>query len=131
MKAEKCVFQPNIQMDKIRQNEPETKFYTLLGDHDFMDENSNPRTNDETKKTLAKKISKNNSEKFYIKTGAYGRIYNPMGLFSEGKGDKFVAKLGKKEFEFKEVNYKIFEMYINFLSTKNIAWLNNAERELI
>ena len=53
-----------------------------------------------------------------------------MGMFAEGKANKFVAKLGKKEFEFKEVNYKIFEMYIKFLSTKNIAWLNNAEREL-
>lgn len=131
MKPENCIFQPNTDIDSVKQVEPENKFYTILGDHEFLDENKYPRTSTENKNTFAKQITKNQTQKFYIKTGTYGRIYNPMGLFSEGKSDKFVAKIGKKEYDFKEVNFKIFEMYLNFLSTKNIAWLNNAERELI
>lgn len=123
------IFQPNTDITKATPQLADDKFYTLLGEHDFIDENDFTRTSSETPKTYAKSIS-GKREKYYIKTGSYGKIYNPMGMFAEGKANKFVAKLGKKEFEFKEVNYKIFEMYIKFLSTKNIAWLNNAEREL-
>ena len=80
---------------------------------------------------LAKCIAKSNTKKYFIKVGTYGKIFNPMGMFSEGKNEKFIAKIGKKEFNFKEVNQKIFDLYLNFLSTKNLAWLNNAEREMI
>ena len=131
MKPENCIFEPNTDIDSVKQIEPEHKFFTILGSHEFIDANKYPRTSAENKNTFAKQITKNQTQKFYIKTGTYGRIYNPMGLFSEGKSDKFVAKIGKKEYDFQEVNFKIFEMYLNFLSTKNIAWLNNAERELI
>jgi hypothetical protein len=96
-----------------------------------MDDNNNPRLDSEDK-ALAKKVSVDGgSPKFYIKVGTYGKIYNPIGLYSEGHSEKFLAKIGRKQFEFKEVNQKIFDMYIAFLSTKNLAWLNNAERELI
>jgi hypothetical protein len=54
-----------------------------------------------------------------------------MGMFSEGKSEKFLSKIGRKEYNFKQVNQEIFDMYLNFLSTKNIAWLNNAEREMV
>jgi hypothetical protein len=68
--------------------------------------------------------------RYYIKVGTYGKIYNPIGLYSEGQNTKFLSKIGRKQFEFKEVNQRVFDFYINFLSTKNMAWLNNAEREL-
>jgi hypothetical protein len=51
-------------------------------------------------------------------------------MYSEGQNNKFLSKIGREEWQFKEVNEKIFDLYLNFLSTKNIAWLNNAEREL-
>lgn len=123
------IFQPNVDITSKSAQLSDEKFYTILGEHDFLDENDFTRTSNETSKTYAKSVG-GKREKYYIKTGAYGKIFNPMGMYAEGKANKFVAKLGKKEFEFKEVNYKIFEMYIKFLSTKNVAWLNNAEREL-
>jgi hypothetical protein len=36
---------------------------------------------------------------------------------------------GRPEWEFKETTKQVFDKYINFLKTKNVAWLNNAERD--
>lgn len=131
MKAENCIFtQPNHKKD-IKTDNIINHYYTILGEHDFMSSDNKPEAKTESKKVVAKSVDKNGSCKFYIKVGTYGKIFNPMGLFSEGKSNKFIAKIGKKEFEFKEVNKKIFDLYLNFLSTKNIAWLNNAEREMM
>lgn len=131
MKINNCIFTQDKDKQAKESESTSTSFYTLLGDHDFIDSNDYPRSNTDSSKVLAKSVVKNNSEKFYIKVGTYGKIFNPMGMFSEGKNEKFIAKIGKKEFEFKEVNQKIFDLYTKFLSTKNIAWLNNAEREMI
>lgn len=106
-------------------------YYTILGDHDFLDENSKPRAEEENNKVVAKTATTDNKPtRYYIKVGTYGKIYNPIGLYSEGNNSKFLSKIGRKQFEFKEVNSQIFDLYLNFLTTKNIAWLNNAEREL-
>ena len=105
--------------------------YTVIGSQEYFDENDRPRIDDE-EKALAKSVCiDNRSPRYYIKVGTYGKIYNPIGLYSEGHSEKFLAKIGRKQFEYKEVNKKIFDMYINFLTTKNLAWLNNAERELV
>lgn len=105
--------------------------FTILGSQEYFDDNQHPRLDDE-EKALAKSVSvENNPPRYYIKVGTYGRIYNPIGLYSEGHSEKFLAKIGRKQFEYKEVNKKIFDMYISFLTTKNLAWLNNAEREMV
>lgn len=103
--------------------------YTLFGDHDAVDNDQNPITNNETK-ALAKETIGESKHRYYIKIGTHGKIYNPMGLYSEGTSNKFLAKIGKNAWEFTEVNKKVFDMYVNFLRTKNQAWLNNAEREM-
>ena len=41
--------------------------------------------------------------------------------------ESFLDKVCGDSEKFKEVNFKIFNMYIHFLRTKNISWLNNAE----
>lgn len=126
LKAENTFFQSNT--------EPSHKVYeyfTILGEHEYLDANNKPRTNEENNKVVAKTLSIDNKPtRYFIKVGTYGKIYNPIGLYSEGQNTKFLSKIGRKQFEFKEVNQKVFELYTNFLSTKNIAWLNNAEREL-
>jgi hypothetical protein len=119
-----------FQLHKETKSEKTYEFYTLIGKHKFLDNNKNPRLDTENDDTFAKKIIGTNSTKYYIKTGTYGKIYNPIGLFSEGTANKFMSKIGKKAWQFKEVNSKIFDMYVNFLKTKNTAWLTNAEREL-
>lgn len=126
VEANNVFFQQNV--------EPSNKayeYFTILGDHDYLDDNSKPRANDENSKVVAKTITTDDKPtRYYIKVGTYGKIYNPIGLFSEGQNTKFLSKIGRKQFEFKEVNAKVFDLYVNFLATKNIAWLNNAEREL-
>ena len=111
-------------------NEKVEEFYTVLGKQDFLVDKF-PMVNSE-QNALAKKIvnTTNNTSRFFIKVGAYGRPYNPIGMYSEGQSNKFLAKAGKPEYSFKEVNEKTFSFYVNFLSTKNIAWLSNTEREL-
>jgi len=131
MKAENCIFIQNKNKEQEEIKDTTYQFYTMLGEHDFIDSSNKPQVKKESSKVVAKSVSKNGNNKFYIKIGTYGRIFNPIGLFSEGKNEKFIAKIGRKEFEFKEVNQKVFDLYLNFLSTKNIAWLNNAEREMV
>lgn len=106
----------------------DVKHYTLLGDHEYIDEEDYPRTNET--KSLARSITANNKTRYFIKIGAYGKIFNPIGLHSEGKQDKFLSKIGRKEWDFKEVNARVFDLYLSFLKSRNIAWLNNAQREL-
>ena len=106
-------------------------YYCIFGEHDFIDDQNNPRMNKESPKTLAKYVDGEISTRYLIKVGAHGRIYNPMGMYSEGNESRFLAKIGKNEWSFKSVNKDIFDKYVNFLRTKNIAWLNNAERDMI
>lgn len=119
-----------IQHKQEEDTDKITEFFTLIGKHEYVDENHNPRASKETKEVCAKKVIGEKTTKFYIKTGLYGKIYDPIGLFSEGTGSKILTRSGKKAWEFKQVNSKVFDMYISFLRTKNKAWLNNAEREL-
>lgn len=105
----------------------EDKLYTIWGMEDFVDDEGNTRQNKETKDTFAKILN----GKHLIKIGLDNRVYNPLGLFSEGSSNKVLAKIGKNEFNFKRVSPKVFNLYISFLRTKNIAWLNNANRELL
>lgn len=120
----------------VQKNVPQTlkeyEYFTMLGDHDFVDNQDRPRARTENHAVVAKTSSIDNRPmRFFIKVGTYGKIFNPIGMYSEGKNSKFLSKIGRKEFEFKEVNQKIFDLYVNFLSTKNLAWLNNAEREMV
>lgn len=101
----------------------------MLGSQSSVDNDGNPICDDK-KTALAYVKNTNTDQQFYIKVGTYGKIFNPIGLYSEGKQNKFLSKIGKDEFSFTRVNSKVFDMYLNFLRTKNTAWLNNAEREL-
>jgi hypothetical protein len=122
-------FSFQINKDRTDQNKI-SHYYTLVGDHDSLDKNDQPISKTESKKVLAKKVEYENRTKYYIKVGTYGKIYNPIGLYSEGHVNKFLSKIGKKAFEFQEVNSKTFDFYLSFLKTKNLAWLHNAEREM-
>lgn len=125
------IFNPNQERTALDGAKEYVMYYTMIGLQDYIDQNNRPVVTQDMSKVFAKTVTVNNSTKFYIKTGTYGKIFNPIGMFSEGKNNKFVARTGRNEYEFKNVNQNIFDMYINFLSTKNLAWLNNAERGLI
>lgn len=130
---ENYIFSPRTEKSTTIQSKQEFKYFTLYGNHDFIDDDGNPRSEKKENKNILAKTepSNNNQQYYYLKVGAHGRIFNPIGLYSEGKQEKFLSKIGKNEFEFRKVNQKVFDLYLNFLRTKNLAWLNNAEREMI
>lgn len=118
-----------FQITQKNELTPTFKYYTILGQHDSVDDDGYPLV--ETKDaSIAFSKTTGNDTQYFLKVGLYGKVYNPMGLYSEGKSNKFMAKIGKNEYNFTRVNSKVFDMYLNFLKSKNIAWLNNAEREL-
>lgn len=105
----------------------ENKYFTLFGMQDYIDNEGNTCQKQETGNTFAKIVD----NKYLIKIGINNTVYNPIGMFSENQPNKILSKIGKKEFSFKRVNKKVFDLYVSFLRTKNLAWLNNANRELL
>lgn len=110
----------------------ENEFYTLIGLEDFKDKSNNPRISDENNsKVLAKKIVREDSSiRFSVKLGGNGKMYNPVSIYGEEKSNNFLDRICRNNNKFRDVNSKAFDLYVKFLKTKNVAWLNNAEREM-
>lgn len=104
-------------------------FYTTIEQHTDLDNEGFPLTDNE-ENSCAKLHKNQNRNRYFIKIDTYGKPYNPIGMYSENQINKFSSKAGKKIYTFKETNEKAFNHYINFLKTKNLAWLRNAEREM-
>ncbi len=111
----------------------ESKFYTLVGMHDGVDEDSNYIVNNDNKNTVFAKrtYDPNGKQKFYIRLANSGNIYNPISVYGEEKTNTFLDRVCKDTIRYREVNKKAFDMYLKFLGSKNIAWLHNTEREII
>ena len=111
--------------------------YTITGKQDYLEKNKYPCVKMESKKAqesmdaYAMKITVGTRTKYYAKRGKHGRLYNPMGMFSEGMAKKRLGHAGRLEWRFIEIGEKAFRFYRDFLRTKNIAYLHNAERELL
>ena len=107
------------------------KFFTFLGDHDFLDEQKNPRSNtEENEKTLAKLVVReDNSKKFMIKVDYSHKPYNPISIYGNKEAYKKMDKT-RPESKFISVNQEAFNNYINFLRTRIISWLHNTERSI-
>lgn len=111
--------------------------YTVIGKEDYIEEDSglpclsieldavqnNPYAH-------AMKVTGASGCRFFVKQGSYGKLFNPLGLFSEGQESKVSRHTGRLEWELKEVKKKVFDFYVNFLRTKNLSYIHNAEREL-
>lgn len=120
----------------------ETKYYTKKGYENYLDDNGDPRLNEDCDKVYAKvvkdKPSKNFTDKkrvgfsYYIKSTPDKILYNPTENYSiDPKVKKsFVNKICKSELKFLEVSESVFNMYINFLKTENNQWLIKAQREI-
>jgi hypothetical protein len=108
------------------------EFYTISGNDDYLDSNGNPRLKTESEKVCAKKLYRaDGSLRFYIRLANNSSVYNPISLYGDEKPNAFLDRVVRSGFKFKEVNEKVFNMYLGFLKTKNAAWLHNAEREMI
>ena len=121
-----------INQNKSEPNQNTTEVFTIKGNQAFLDENDYPRLNEDQENSydaFAKKIVRGQRTKYYVKRGRHGRLFNPIGLYSEGTAKKQLRHAGKPEWEYKETTSQVFNKYIKFLKTRNVAWLNNAERE--
>lgn len=106
------------------------EFFTLSGMEDFLDEENCPRTTNDTDSVFAKRTKrKNGSIKYTIRLSNNGKLYNPVSILGQETNHSFLNRVCRSNNKFVEVNQKVFDWYVKFLKTKNIAWLNNAERE--
>jgi len=111
--------------------------YTITGKQDYLENDKYPcieldsESAKESPSAYAMKITIGQRTKYYGKRGRHGRLYNPVGMFSEGMASKRLGHAGRLEWRFTEIGEKAFKFYRDFLRTKNIAYLHNAERELL
>ena len=128
------IFKPQSIFDT--QTDPhafsEEECFTLIGQEDTVNQENYPVISvSQPDKVFAKRVSrKNGTTKYLVRLASNGKLYNPLSIYGVEQDKSFLNRVCRSDKKFKEVNQRAFEWYLNFLSTKNIAWLNNAEREM-
>ena len=127
-----------IDKDKdVKETKRTEVIYTITGQQDYLEGDKYPcvqmdaETAKESSSAFAMQITIGKRTKYYAKRGRHGRLYNPLGMFSEGMAAKRLGHAGRLEWRFIEIGERAFSFYRDFLRTKNIAYLHNAERELL
>lgn len=124
------IFKPNSLFNDKSNNLESEEYYTFSGLGDFTDTDGNNRAKEENDSVVAKKtVRKNGSIKYTIRLGNDSKFYNPVSIYDNKQDHTFLDRICRSNDRFKEVNLKVFNLYLQFLKTKNTAWLNNAERE--
>lgn len=124
--SEEFIFNPNINAPPKSNN---TYFYCDIKHAEFVDEEGNPRTKNESDRTLAKMIDKGNFTSYHIKVSNNNQLFNPFSKFDTEKSYSFLDNVVRPADKFVSVNSLVFAYYLKFLSTHNNAWLSRAERE--
>jgi hypothetical protein len=119
------------------------RFYCLSGQEDFIDDEGNPRIEQEEDPRVSAKATQtkrpkhfkdtSNYYRYYIKMNPNLEIYNPIQIYSSIKDKSKFAHINsvcKSIWTFKEVDISIFTKYITFLNTKNIQSLKDIERQI-
>lgn len=124
------IFKPNSLFNKKTNSEETIEYFTIKGAESFVDDNNRARISEENASALAKKTTrKNGTIKYSIRLGNNGKFYNPVSIYGQEKTHTFLNRICRSNDRFKEVGQKVFNMYLEFLNTKNVSWLINAERE--
>lgn len=125
------IFKPSHIFAEQTSNQTEKcEMFTLDGLQDFYDANQTPRLNNEDDRVYAKKtIRIDGTIKYTIRTGLDKKLYNPISPIDKESNRAFLDRVSRSNDKFRAVNQKSFDWYIRFLTTKNTAWLHNAERE--
>lgn len=74
-----------------------------------------------------------NTEKYFVKVCTFGinssKMFDPLkDLIDELK--RHDVNTGRNRYAYKVVNKECFEFYMNYLKTKNVSFLKNAERNI-
>ena len=125
------IYRSDKPATKTSEQEDHNKYYTCFGDQEWVDDDGYSRVSENSDKIYAQsKSSEYGGTNYFVKGNRYGKLFNPSGMYSEGQHKRFNKLTGSDEFQFKKVSLRVFELYTSFLKTKNVAWLNNAEREM-
>lgn len=103
---------------------------TLNGMEDSVEGEYFVITDQKSPNIFAKRIlRKNGTQKYMIRLNSNGKLFNPISIYGQEPDKSFLNRVCRSNNKFVEVNSKTFDWYTKFLSSKNVAWLNNAERE--
>ena len=124
------IFKPNSLFNAKSNDSEIAEYYTFADLGDFIDTDGNNRAKEENDSVVAKKTTrKNGSIKYTIRLGNDSKLCNPASIYDNKQDHTFLDRICRSNDRFKQVNLKVFNLYLQFLKTKNTAWLNNAERE--
>jgi hypothetical protein len=91
---------------------------------------------DDSDGAFAKKIEHPSGHtEFFVKFATagpeVGRMLNPWGFYYKpGDERRIEPQMGRKRYEYRKVNERTFDAYIQFLKTRSQRYILNAEREL-
>lgn len=117
--------QKNIEDDKLK-----AEFFTVLGQEQTMLDGKPCRIQEDDMVYAKRTQKKDGSYRNFIKLSSNGKLYNPVSVYGGEKTNNFLDRVCRSNDKFKAVNDKAFNWYVQFLSSKNLAWLHNAEREI-
>lgn len=110
--------------------EPSIEYYTVSGQEDFFDNDQIPRLANDSDKVYAKKtVRDNGTVRYSIKLSLNNKLYDPTMQYETKRTKSFLDSTVRDENRFKNVSPNVFNLYLAFLKTKNVAWLHNAQRE--
>jgi len=128
-----------LKSNKPAKKELQSFAFTTLGKHDRLTneygenaqdgDKSYPLISDPNSTNAFARIDIGNQTRYYIRMNSSGKFYNPSNSYGETRHNKEIRHATNDKWAFREVNYKVYMYYLNFLKTANIAWLNNCERE--
>ena len=111
------------------------KYYTIFGQHDFLDgiypgvKTQLDGKIDEVK-THAYSVQHGEVMTYFCKIDRQGRLYNPIGFSSQVRVQRNRQR-SKDNWRFRKQEKKVFDLYIEFLRSKNQSHLNLAQRERV
>ena len=131
--SEHVIRQNKDRVDPLREPKlNEICLYTISNRQDYKDENGDFRIESmdlQKAKEHPYIHAIQTPNRFMVKVGQNGRLFNPYGLYSEGMETK--QRVGRPTWKFVTTNQNNFKNYVKFLTTKNEIFLKNAEREII
>lgn len=120
-------------IDKDKNTQNQELCYTVVGKEDFLDTEGLPRVETKSVYTMAKIIiTSSNTRRFFIKVYGNNKLFNPVSPINDETKPSIIDNTCKlTNNKFMPVNETVFNYYMQFLTTKNVLWLQKAERERI
>lgn len=80
--------------------------------------------------TLLKTDGTFHRDKFFVKVGTNGCVFDPWGITDEGTQARFSPQHGRRRWDWSEVSSDAFGFYLKYLGTRNRTWYAHVDREL-